>query len=993
MSMRSCACQNSTMDFDVVEIKRDGTATVACNVTSAGNLTRWTYLSETTETILMSFQNGLCTVSPSNSFLSDDRFSYTCNSTVYQVTILPYAEGGRSINNNILACRDALQPDMTDSTWIIKINRGNYVSEKGTTTDCSYCEPKMTFNVLEVIEDNNLTFVCKVSSNVAFTNWNLNIRSKTVSIGVSMDQCATASNGTTFLDNTNEYIYTCNKTVYQVTRLNVQRSEHNDMYMCTPAYEKEGTGSNWIINVKAPVTSVVMTPSNYLVNVTENTTQKFTCTTSTARPAASVYWYIHTNGNKNDVTQITKNVTTTTDYNDLSVTTNKADDPYINVSNEYRVIEDSQGTLSCSAKGGNPTPTLSWSCNNFSSANQPTISSNGSVTSTLTWTALRNHNGMCTCTSQQTGFQDKKIYISLVVLYPPSKPVFKVNGSNVVGDIHFVEGKSRSINCTADSKPSPGIYTWTGPTIVNPMNNDTLIFNEIKKTDAGQYTCSAHNTMQPSSGGSVAGINNNSVNVVVLYEANITSFTIDGLDEDTLTVNESDTVSFVCKADSNPTAMMTLSHGNEILNSLTSSSLEYIVNAGLPRAANVIEMNITSEKDVSFTIVLNVIAYPPPNFTWYQLVEENWTLLHNNDKYFMNSSNLQSNLSIHRVGMQDFTEYKVIVKNYVGHVEQLFYLSPSGKPDSPTQFTHIEGSATSSSVHLEWKPGFDNGPSQTFYIKYKKSTDTLWNYLNISDNGDQIMHVELTGLTEDTKYEIVIFASNKKGNSSESPVLFARTKAIDKPSLGPLIGGIAGGVTGFIILIIVIIVIIRRYPVFKGKGVNEPGIRRSVSDDSDEDDGLVDNPMYVSSNNVASASAVPSSSGVFTTPPKPKQASNEDLYTVVNKTKRQDKVQKGKTSTGKNTNKGVDVYENVELANKPAKNDGSKQSPPKNESNRVPKLKVVNKDGLIYADLVFNDKPPGEKMVINGDDPTPYAFVDFTKKAEPLPESDNEDEK
>lgn len=52
----------------------------------------------------------------------------------------------------------------------------------------------------------------------------------------------------------------------------------------------------------------------------------------------------------------------------------------------------------------------------------------------------------------------------------------------------------------------------------------------------------------------------------------------------------------------------------------------------------------------------------------------------------------------------------------------------------------------------------------------------------------------------------------------------------------------------------------------------------------------------------------------------------------------------------------------------------------------------VNKDGLIYADLAFNDQPRGQKkLIIHGiEDTTEYVTVDFTKKADPLPESDDE---
>ncbi|KAL4221133.1 carbohydrate binding [Mactra antiquata] len=1019
----------------------------------------------------------------------------------------------------------------------------------------------MTFDVMDVNEGNNVTFVCRVSSDVPYIFWNVNFGSHTAPLGVTNSGCTTQPPGTTFLDNTSEYIYTCNNTVYQVTKLNVQRSEHNDIHMCTSAPPSEAEISNWIIKVKAPVKSVTMTPANNTVDVTENTAVEFHCTTSTSRPAASVYWFIHPNGNSSNITQITENITTMTDYNEFSVITStlrfvpsrhhnnmkifcsannsvntspvmsikkllnvlyKADDPYIIQGSEYRVIENTQGTLSCSVKGGNPTPTLSWSCNKFSPTNQSVIKSNGNTTTTFPWIALRNHNGTCTCTSQQTKFQTEAVNVSLVVLYPPSKPVLEVNGGNVVGDISFMEGTTRSIECTSDSKPPPDIYSWTGPTIHDSVNTQYLTFNTIEKSDAGQYKCSVHNTMNPSGVVNVTGVNTSDVNVVVLYgpvvtpinnvsilqgkelniscpytagipsktsinwtrnnddelwdgeqlllssikkgdagnyscdasnvmrpsgdnisyvgkssqsfyldvlyAASVTSFIVEGFPNQTVTVNESETVPFICIADSNPTAVTTLSDESKIIQNVPSNNLKYNItrancsDAGIfvctakneyigeenvqkevqlfvncyPRATGVIDTNITSEKNNTITIVFNVIAYPPPTFTWWQFLNETWTDLNNDDNFDIQSSNHQSNLTIRKVGVEDFTSYKVIVENDIGKMEQPYALSQYDKPDPPTGFRHIESQTTTTSIHLEWKPGFDNGPSQTFFIKYKRSSDTLWNYINVPDNGEQTMVHTLTGLTEDTQYEIVILSSNVKGNSSESSVLVTTAKAIVKQtsSPAPLIGGITGGVTGCIIIVIVIIVLIRRYSLLKGNRTDKQDIRRSVSEDSDEEDGLVDNPMYESSTNVASAAST--STDVYAKPIKPKKPNvtgTGDVYAVVDKTKKQGKVEKGQPLSRQDIKQDVNVYETFELENDPNKKGVAKQFHPEKSPPKESKPKIVNKDGLIYADLVFNDKQPGKKMVIIGDDPTPYDRVDFKKKAEPLPESDNEDDK
>ncbi|KAL4221130.1 CD80-like C2-set immunoglobulin domain [Mactra antiquata] len=559
-----------------------------------------------------------------------------------------------------------------------------------------------------------------------------------------------------------------------------------------------------------------MTPANNTVDVTENTAVEFHCTTSTSRPAASVYWFIHPNGNSSNITQITENITTMTDYNELSVITStlrfvlsrhhnnmkifcsannsvntspvmsikkllnvlyKADDPYIIQGSEYRVIENTQGTLSCSVKGGNPTPTLSWSCNKFSPTNQSVIKSNGNTTTTFKWIALRNHNGTCTCISQQTKFQTEAVDVSLVVL----------------------------------------------------------------------------------------------------YAASVTSFFVEGFPNQTVTVNEGGTVPFTCTADSNPTAVTTLSDESKIIQNVPSNNLKYNItkancsDAGIfvctakneyigeenvqkevqlfvncyPRATGVIDTNITSEKNNTITIVFNVIAYPPPTFTWWQFLNETWTDLNNDDNFDIQSSNHQSNLTIRKVGMKDFTSYKVIVENDIGMMEQPYALSQYDKPDPPTGFRHIESQTTTTSIHLEWKPGFDNGPSQTFFIKYKRSSDTLWNYIYVPDNGEQTMVHTLTELTEDTQYEIVILSSNVKGNSSESSVLVTTAKAISRitQSLGPLIGGVIGGTVGLIIIIALVVFVGRRNGYINdcsGKLRKSDGINNTADDHAYYNVGRID---------------------------------------------------------------------------------------------------------------------------------------------------------
>ncbi|XP_060580293.1 uncharacterized protein LOC132737070 [Ruditapes philippinarum] len=155
--------------------------------------------------------------------------------------------------------------------------------------------------------------------------------------------------------------------------------------------------------------------------------------------------------------------------------------------------------------------------------------------------------------------------------------------------------------------------------------------------------------------------------------------------------------------------------------------------------------------------------------------------------------------------------------------------------------------------------------------------------------------------------------------------------------------------------------------------------------------------MYVS------ADEVQSTDNVYAKPVKKKKVpEGNDVYTQVDKKKKKEKNDK-KNKKGKIEIEG-DIYENAPAAalndnismKKVKKGMGKAydENPYENplaEETKQPK-KNVNKDGLIYADLTFNDQPKGQKkLVIHGlDDMTEYVEVDFTKRADPLPDSDEE---
>jgi hypothetical protein len=98
-----------------------------------------------------------------------------------------------------------------------------------------------------------------------------------------------------------------------------------------------------------------------------------------------------------------------------------------------------------------------------------------------------------------------------------------------------------------------------------------------------------------------------------------------------------------------------------------------------------------------------------------------------------------------------------------------------GNPESPRGFQHLYEELTESSITVQWIPGFDGGPRQTFVLRYKNNLDRLWTDIDIPDNGEKIMSYTVTSLTSGTLYNCVLYARNNIGNSSQTDVLGIRT--------------------------------------------------------------------------------------------------------------------------------------------------------------------------------------------------------------------------
>jgi hypothetical protein len=99
----------------------------------------------------------------------------------------------------------------------------------------------------------------------------------------------------------------------------------------------------------------------------------------------------------------------------------------------------------------------------------------------------------------------------------------------------------------------------------------------------------------------------------------------------------------------------------------------------------------------------------------------------------------------------------------------------------PTNFNHKQELVTVSSFTVQWQPGFDNGPEQTFILKYRKESQQQWTVVQIPDTGVILMNYTVSDLASGSKYQVVLYASNRLGNSSETDILTISTKGLSFP--------------------------------------------------------------------------------------------------------------------------------------------------------------------------------------------------------------------
>lgn len=98
-----------------------------------------------------------------------------------------------------------------------------------------------------------------------------------------------------------------------------------------------------------------------------------------------------------------------------------------------------------------------------------------------------------------------------------------------------------------------------------------------------------------------------------------------------------------------------------------------------------------------------------------------------------------------------------------------------GGPETPSNFTITNLSEIS--ITVQWIPGFDGGHTQTFCIEYRIIGTNAWmlQETKSSDQEDTHNFYTLSGLQDETTYELRMYAQNAFNQSEKTDTATATT--------------------------------------------------------------------------------------------------------------------------------------------------------------------------------------------------------------------------
>ncbi|CAF3337413.1 unnamed protein product [Rotaria sp. Silwood1] len=455
------------------------------------------------------------------------------------------------------------------------------------------------------------------------------------------------------------------------------------------------------------------------------------------------------------------------------------------------LIENTIGKFLCLTQGGNPLPTFSWLINQIKiNESLYIIHSDTRQSYSELYLSLekRFHNGLLTCQIDNQAL-DKPLTTSysLNIEYKPE--VRLRHAQTIISNLNLlvIEDDRLTLHCQIDSNPPISKpITWLKNGVLIPdSTSSSLMLQNIKRNDDGEYTCLASNSI---------GHGQSSVYIRVQYSP-IVQLNGGGL------INENEKLILICNVDSYPSIDYYQWYKNkQQLNtsSLTSSIIIEKVSKDDGGIYMCVVKNTLKYPNGSSIEMLNrtqtrvIVQYAPKVSTLYPIIAVDlhttnikfqcdidsypdsiiiWTfnnnVIFNSNKYSIIQNKSLSYLIIQQIqSITDYGLYSCNASNKLGYNSTTIQLRSKGVPESPTDLNVTD--ITYSTISLRWKPGFDGGWPQSFRISLD---NYVWNEINQS-------HFTFTNLQHLKYYNITVRAVNQGGQSAAIGFIRVRTKDV-----------------------------------------------------------------------------------------------------------------------------------------------------------------------------------------------------------------------
>ncbi|XP_053638583.2 uncharacterized protein [Cherax quadricarinatus] len=175
----------------------------------------------------------------------------------------------------------------------------------------------------------------------------------------------------------------------------------------------------------------------------------------------------------------------------------------------------------------------------------------------------------------------------------------------------------------------------------------------------------------------------------------------------------------------------------------------------------------------------SVRAAPQPTFHW---ATQDGREIQTGTKYTLEDAQLsdgvvewRSVMEVHGVTPRDYTHYTCTASNTLGKHSSRLVLTPPVPPATPLHLT--VGNVSSDEVWLAWTPNLSKSQPSGYIVRYWRSADTDYQYLNVT--GGEVTAVVTEELTPGTRYSFSLQAYNLQGHSRHtSPPLTVTTHGI-----------------------------------------------------------------------------------------------------------------------------------------------------------------------------------------------------------------------